>query len=81
LVARCAKLKLFSKGLNKKGRRKMLVTVRNNDNTETTYSFEPATSRATALEMFYSNLYKTLQIQGFKVEDETGKILSFRGSI
>lgn len=59
----------------------MVVTVRNNDNTTTEYVFEPGPGKATQAEQFYSNLYRTLQIQGFKVEDHTGKILSFRGSI
>ena len=59
----------------------MKVTVRNNDNTETTYNFEPGAGKALEAEKFYSNLYRTLQIQGFVVEDDNGKILSFRGSI
>lgn len=59
----------------------MLVTVRNNDNTETTYSFEPGAGKAVQAEQYYSNLYRTLQIQGYKVEDHTGKILSFRGAV
>lgn len=59
----------------------MLVTVRNNDNTTTDYTYAPDTNRATAVEMFYSDLYKNLKIQGFKVVDDNGKILSFRGAI
>jgi hypothetical protein len=59
----------------------MVVTVRNNDNTETVYSFEPGAGKALEAEKFYSDLYRNLKIQGFKVEDGTGKVLSFRGAI
>lgn len=59
----------------------MKVIVRNNNNSETIYNYEPAQGRALQLEQYYSNLYRTLQIQGFMVEDNTGKVLSFRGSI
>lgn len=58
----------------------MRVTVRNNDNTETVYNFEPGAGKALEAEKFYSDLYRTLQIQGFIVEDAAGKVLSFRGS-
>lgn len=59
----------------------MLVTVRNNDNTETNYGYEPAPGRKVQLEMFYSDLYKTLKIQGFAIFDNAGNVLAFRGSI
>lgn len=59
----------------------MFVTIRNNDNTETEYTFEPAQGRALELELFYAEQYRTLKIQGFKIEDNKGTVLSFRGSI
>lgn len=59
----------------------MKVIVRDNKNVETVYNYEPAQGRELELQEYYSNLYRTLQIQGFMIEDNTGKVLSFRGSI
>lgn len=58
----------------------MLVTVRNNDNTETVYGYEPSRGRDMELRNYYVSAYMTLKIQGFKIEDATGKILHFAGS-
>lgn len=58
----------------------MLVIVRNNDNTETTYSFEPNSGRDMELRKFYVNEYMNLRIQGFQIQDSTGKVLHFAGS-
>ena len=59
----------------------MLVTVRNNDNTVTTYGFAPANGRIAEAASYYVNQYMTLQIQGFQIEDEQGKVVKFAGSI
>jgi hypothetical protein len=41
----------------------MLVTTRNNDNTQTTYSFDPQhTAEAVG---FYTKMYWQMKIQGF----------------
>lgn len=60
----------------------MLVTVRNNDNTSATYVFSPnGISRTAEVIKFYRESYRTLNIQGFQVKDDSGNVIAFGGSI
>lgn len=51
----------------------MLVTTRNNDNTQTTYGFDP--DHTQGVYQFYNNLYKAQKIQGFTVSWASGEVM------
>lgn len=52
----------------------MRVTITNNDNTKTTYSFDPQHEKA-AID-FYGELYTSLVIQGFEAVLANGQTVS-----
>lgn len=52
----------------------MLVTTRNNDNTETVYIFAP--EHKSEVIKFYSDAYRNLIIQGFRATLPDGSILN-----
>ena len=51
----------------------MLVTTRNNDNTTTTYGFDPQ-HKSDAIG-FYTKMYWALKIQGFTATLDSGEII------
>lgn len=60
----------------------MKVTVRNNDNSETMYMFEPnGMQRLVELYSYYAKQYMNLMIQGYQIEDQSGRVVKFGGSI
>jgi hypothetical protein len=52
----------------------MLVTTRNNDNTETTYGFDP--EHKSEVIGFYTNAYRNLEIQGYRIQFADGSIFN-----
>ncbi len=52
----------------------MLVTVRNNDNTETTYGFDPQ-HKSEAIG-FYTKMYWAQKIQGYRIQFADGTIFN-----
>lgn len=54
--------------------KEMLVTVKLNDSSTITPVYEPGPGRAEALIKFYSEQFHTFQIQGYKIENQAGKV-------
>jgi hypothetical protein len=52
----------------------MLVTTRNNDNTSTTYSFDP--QHKAEVIGFYTKAYWNLMIQGYRIELADGSVIN-----
>lgn len=52
----------------------MLVTIRNNDNSEITLGFDP--QHKSELISFYTRLYKQLKIQGYRMQFADGTIFN-----
>ena len=59
----------------------MKAIVLDNNNVETTYIFEPNPGRLFQMMEFYSKAYMTLQIQGYQIIDEDGRVVKFGGLI
>ena len=52
----------------------MLVTTRNNDNTSTTYGFDP--QHKSEVIGFYTKQYWAMKIQGYKIVLEDGSVVN-----
>jgi hypothetical protein len=52
----------------------MLVTIRNNDNTETTFGFDPQ-HKAEAIG-FYTKMYWNSAIQGYRIQFDDGSVFN-----
>jgi hypothetical protein len=52
----------------------MLVTIRNNDNTETTFGFDPQ-HKSEAIG-FYTKMYWAQKIQGYRIQFADGSIFN-----